>query len=328
MSDTILDGASSPDISAPVDSPVDPASELLEGESLDDVESEESKPAEASKKDPETPVKRKYKYVADKNEIEEELDDAEIAKRLSLAKGAQSRFQKAAEAEKEKAQLEGEVKQLLDLLKTNPLALLKNPELGVDVRKLVEDYIKEDFANQEKAKQDAAKTPEQKALEAAIAEAEETKKELARIKKESADREFEAATKREMESYQNEFRKAITAGDLPDSPYIMSKMADMMLTATKAGVQVTPAELVPLVREQYIEEFKSMIGAKVPDEVIEEILGGERIKALRSKQLARLKTTTPIPEPIKEVRSQPVEPKETEKSEKQLSFRDVFGINI
>jgi len=324
MSETNMESVAAPvELDAPIEN--NSETELLEGESLDDIESEEPKPAPVE--EPKS-TKRKYVYRADGQDISEELDDAELTKRLALSKGAMSKMQKAAEAEKEKAQLEGEVKQLLDLLKTNPLALLKNPELGVDVRKLVEDYIKEDFANQEKAKQDAAKTPEQKALEAAIAEAEETKKELARIKKESADREFEAATKREMESYQNEFRKAITAGDLPDSPYIMSKMADMMLTATKAGVQVTPAELVPLVREQYIEEFKSMIGAKVPDEVIEEILGGERIKALRSKQLARLKTTTPIPEPIKEVRSQPVEPKETEKSEKQLSFRDVFGINI
>ena len=273
MSDSIMDAVSAPIVEtsteAPVTSPAD--SELLEGESLDEVKSEETSKTAEEKKAEEI-LKKKFRYKADGQDIEEELDDTELTKRLSLAKGAQLKMQQAAEAQKQKDALEGEVKQLLEMLRTNPLGLLKNKELGVDVRKLVEDYIKEDFAEQERAKQDASKTPEQKALESAIKEAEEAKKELERIKKESADREFEAATKREMESYQNEFRKAISAGDLPESPYIMAKMADMMLTATKAGVAVTPAELVPLVREQYIQEFKAMIGAKVPDEVIEEIL--------------------------------------------------------
>ena len=80
--------------------------------------------------------------------------------------------------------------------------------------------------------------------------------------------------------------------------------------------------------EQYIQEFKAMIGAKVPDEVIEEILGGERIKSLRSKQLARLKTSTPVPEPIKEIRSEPISEKDLNKEEKISTFEQVFGKNF
>lgn len=310
-------------ISAPVaeSAPVDTSSELLEGETLE---------SEIPTEKPEAPQKRKFKYKADAQEIEEELDDAEIIKRLSLAKGAQSRIQKAAEVEKQKAALEADVREMMLQLQKNPLAVLKNPNLGVDLRKVVEEYIREDLAEQEKVLEENKKTPEQKEFERLMKENEEAKKELERIKKEASEKELQERTNKEKETYTREFKDAIAAGDLPDNPYIMSKFADMMIVAAKAGVSVTPKELIPLVREQYINEFKGMIGSQLPDEVIEEILGGDRIKSLRSKQLARLKQTIPTPEPIKKAIETPSKPKEEEKkaSNEPKSMKEVFGFKL
>ena len=66
--------------------------------------------------------KKKFKYKADGAEIEEELDDAEVGNRLSLAKAAQKRMQEAASIQKQ-------TQAFYEALQKDPLSVLTDPKV-------------------------------------------------------------------------------------------------------------------------------------------------------------------------------------------------------
>src|SRR5690606_1378668 len=87
-----------------------------------------------------------------KKAIELDLDNEDEVKRyLSKAMAADEKFQEAAMTRKQ-------AEQLVTLLRENPLAVLKHPELGLDVKALATQILNQELDEMQKS-------PEQKKLE-------------------------------------------------------------------------------------------------------------------------------------------------------------------
>jgi hypothetical protein len=121
-------------------------------ESNDD-EDEDSDDEEESKKKP-APGKRLFKYKADDQEFEEELDDEEIGKRLSLAKGAQRRMADAAAAIKKAETTETRAAEIFRGFANNPRIMFEHAGIkGQDyfdwVATEMERYVEESYLTDE-----------------------------------------------------------------------------------------------------------------------------------------------------------------------------------
>src|SRR5439155_16062490 len=75
---------------------------------------------------------RKLKLKVDGRE--EELPEEEVVKWAQMGRAAQKRFQEASEKRKQ-------AEDFIRMLKEDPISVLSNPAIGVDFRKLAEEYL-------------------------------------------------------------------------------------------------------------------------------------------------------------------------------------------
>lgn len=251
-------------------------------------------------------------------EIEEslpfEIPDSEEAKaymtkQLQMSKLAQSKAQ-------EYSQLEQEVRQFVEQLKKNPRKVLSDPNIGIDLKKLAAEMIEEEIEN-------AKKSPEQIEKEKLQARLEELEEERKREQEEFRQREFERLQQQEFERYDVMIGQALEKSDLPKSPYVVKKMADYMLMGLNKGLDIGPADVLPLVREEILGDIKDMFGA-MPEEVIEGIVGKDVISRIRKKSVAKAKQNpaTLSKSSVKDVARKAAEPTETKKK----TIKELFGV--
>ena len=225
----------------------------------------------------------KLKLKVDGQDFDEELpfelpDDPEViaymTKQLQMSKMAQKRAQSY-------SQLESNVNNFIEELQKNPRKVLSDPRYGIDLKKVAAEMIEEEINN-------SKKSPEQLKAESLEAELKELRDSRDKEKKSSEEREFERLQQQEAERYDVQMTRALEKSDLPKSPYVVKKMADYMLLALQNGVDASPEEVLPLVREEILEDIKSMF-AVMPEDVVEGIIGKDTIKKIRQRQVANAK---------------------------------------
>lgn len=263
---------------------------------------------------------RKLKLKVDGQELEEELpfeidDNPEaveyMTRQLQMSKAAQKRMG-------EHAQLQKEVKYFLEELRKNPKKILADPSIGIDVKQLAAQIIEEEIANSQKS-------PEQLEKERLEAELRTLQEEREQEREELRQKEFERLQEIEYERYDNLMSKALETSDLPKSPYVVKKMADYMLLGLNEGIDVSPEDVLPLVREEIQNDLREMF-AVMPDEVIEKIVGKEVFNRVRKKNVAKAKTApTPVKSAIKDTGASSKSAASNNSVEKK-SFRDFFGV--
>jgi hypothetical protein len=281
-----------------------------EGEKPADLSADPKLPKAEAKK--EAARIKKLKLKVDGKELEEEVnldDDEYLTKQLQLAKAAQKRMG-------EYANLEKQVKAFLDELKKNPRKVLSDPNIGIDVKQLAASIIEEEIENSKKSPEQL----EREKLETRLRELEEERK---KEKEDFQTKEFERLQQQAYERYDMQMSQALEKSDLPKSPYIIKKMADYMLMGLNEGLDITPEDVLPLVREEMQNDLKQMF-AVMPDEVIESIVGKDVFNRIRKKSVAKAKTPpTPLKSSVKDTGG-------TNKGEatpvKKQSFRDFFGV--
>ena len=262
---------------------------------------------------------KSLKIKVDGQEFEErlpfEIDDTKeareyMAKQLQMSKVAQKRMG-------EKAQLEGEVRQFLDLLKKDPKKLLSDPTYGVDLKKLAAQMIEEEIAN-------AAKSPEQLEKERYQKELAELKEQRAKEKEEYEKREFERVQQLEYERYDSLMTQALEKSDLPKSPYVVKKMADYMLMGLQEGMDISPEDVLPLVRDEILEDIRQM-AQSMPLETIEKLFGGDVLSKIRKKNVAKAKASPQTAKgKLPDVGATPAEKKKDEP--KKMTIKQLFGV--
>lgn len=179
------------------------------------------------------------------------------------------------------SQLEKEVKTFIEELRKNPKKVLSDPNIGLDMKKLAAEVIEEEIANSQKS-------PEQLEREKLQNELKELKEQREKEKEADQKKEFDRIQEREFERYDTLMTQSLEKSDLPKSPYVVKKMADLLIMGLQAGVDVTPDDVLPLVREEIQNDLKQMF-AVMPDEVIEKIVGKDIFTRIRKKNIAKTK---------------------------------------
>lgn len=260
-------------------------------------------------------LKKKLKLKVDGEEIEEEIDlanEEELVRRLQKAKAFDKRAGEFTGFKKN-------VENFFNELKSNPFEVLQN--LGFNVDEMSEQHLT-------KKVEELKKSPQQ-------LEQEKMQKELETLRKEKED-----ATKRaeqaEMEKLRNQQAAEIetdivtalkaSTTSLPESPFVISRIAQSMLLAMKKGYHnVTAKDVIPVVEKQFKDELQQIFG-KLPEEILEQLIGNPNIERLRKhrikrKQESQTKTANQISKDVGKTSTNDKKP------EKKISYKDFFKVH-
>lgn len=259
---------------------------------------------------------RKYQIKVDGQEREIDLDsmnDDELVKRVQLAEAAHRRMQEAAEQRKQ-------VESLFKLLKENPIEALKNPALGVDVRKMVEDQILREYEESQLSE------PERKAkeLERQLQERERKIQEYEQAKASEAQRQLE---ERVFQETQRQFVAALDAADLPRNQETIYMMADVARLNLENGIELSPAQMAAEVKDR-LTQMHTHIVRGLDGEKLMSYLGDEVITKVLKYALERVKAQEnntafkpPVQQPENDLKTQTANDRRRDMRDARKYFR-------
>lgn len=315
-----------PQSSAPIQETESSTSESSETESTNQVEQTTEAQAKAVDADPtltkteKQEIKKRLKSLklkVDGKEFNEELpfeidDDPKaieyMTKHLQMSKMGSKRAQ-------DYSKLEKDVQDFVERLRKNPAEVLSDPSIGIDIKQLAAKVIENEIEN-------AKKSPEQLEKEKLELELKKIKDEREKEKKDSQAKELERLQQQEYERYDVLLTQALETSDLPKSPYIVKKMAEYMIMGIQEGIDVTPNDVVPLVREEMQNDLREMF-AIMPEDVIEQIIGKDVISRIRKKNLAKAKQA---PQTVNSVKDSGKSDTPKVENAKKMTIKELFGI--
>lgn len=312
--------------SAPIESEVSEASdassdvEEVSDEAIDAASAEETvDPKEAKKvKEEIKNLKKKLKAKVNGRQIDVEIDpnnEEELLRYVQKALASDEKFEEAANLRKS-------VSQLVEALKTNPLEILRRPELGIDIKALAEQVLNQEL-------EDMSKTPEQKKLEEMerkLKEYEEERTKLEEAKRQAEISKFQEEAFRQLDE---DITGALATSDLPKSPYVIKRIADTMIEAVNLGyADVSVKDILPIVEQQIQEEIRNMFEV-APEDVLEKLtdkyVGKSTLNKMRQKRLAKTKKPVETAKNVKETGTTSKTEANKQSTDSKKKFNDLFG---
>lgn len=239
-----------------------------------------------------------------------EVDDAQLEWMTKQRQKAMLADHKA----NEYSQLEREVGAFIQELRANPKKALSNPAIGLDIKQFAAQILQEEI-------EQSQKSPEQIEKEGLEAELRAIREEREKEKQDMSAKELERLTEREYERYDNLMSSALENSDLPKSPYIVKKMTELMMLGIENNIDVSPADIIPMIREEMHRDIQEMFQV-MPAEVIEQIIGKANLDKLRKKRVAGAKPPVPVRSALADVGTRKTEDK---KPQEQKTMKDFFG---
>lgn len=233
-------------------------------------------------------------------------NDEEMKKYFQKALASDESFQQAAEVRKA-------AMQFIDELRKNPRKVLNDPNIGVDLKKLAEEIMNEQL-------QDMEKTPEQREREKLQKELEEMKRQRDDEKKQWEEKEFERLQAQHEQQLETDISAALDIGGLPKTARTVKAMAEMMMIALENGIELTPKEIVPIIKNNTLSEFKEVVNS-LGDDQLEDFLGKEVIARLRKKNVSKAKAIETA-SAIKSTGNEVKKAQEPKEKGKQQTVRD------
>lgn len=274
---------------------------------------EAAKATKEQKKEEKKANKKKFKIKVDQKEEDFEIDldnEEDLKKHVQLSRVAQKRMA-------EMSDLKKDVTDLITRLNADPFSVLSDKEsgLGLNIDDLVRQYVEKKLA-------DAEKTPEQLEKERLAAELKSIKDER---EKEKADRKREqesAALQSEVVRYDNLMTKALENSEFKKpSPYLINKMTDYMVLGVQNKIDLTPEDILPLIREDVKNEIRELINS-APEEVIEEMFGNQIFDRMRKKHVTKAKQAPVHASSVKDIGSKG---KSNEPAKEKVPMKKFFG---
>lgn len=244
--------------------------------------------------------------------VDIDMDDEEQVKSyLQRALASDEKFQEAATYRKQS-------EQLVEMLQKDPLSILRNPALGLDIRKLAEQVLLQDLEEQQKS-------PEQRKIE----EYEKKLKDYeGRMEKEEKDRkqaQLSEAQKRHETEIEDSMVKALQSNDIPAEPFFIRRLADVWTSAIESGWEdATIEDIMPYVKHRMDNDFKSLLDKHRDPEKLEKLLGKDILNNYRKSSVAKVKA---VPKSLTSLATETAKP--TEKKDvapvKKLKITDIAG---
>lgn len=227
---------------------------------------------------PEETTLRKFKVKVDGEELE--VDEDELLKGYQSSKSAQKKFSEAAMMRKQ-------AEKFVELLKTDPVKVLTDPDIGVNFRELAEKYLVEQL-------QEELLTPEER-------EVREVKRKLREYEdKERLTREEQEKAQYEelLNHYQQDFTKQITTAlestGLPQNEATIGRMANYYYQilqskdiADEVKDNITFTDVAQLVQEDYQNELKRLVSSSNMETLVK-LMGEDQVKNIRKWDLERV----------------------------------------
>lgn len=216
---------------------------------------------------------RKIKYVIDQQEYEEELSDEDLIKGYQMGKGAQKKFNEAAQMRKQS-------EKFIQMLKDSPQDVFA--ELGMDPRGWAEQYLVDQLTEQMMDPKDKELRDTKKQLEAI----ENERKKVEEAKQSEV---YDQLVTHYQEDFQKQIIDTLNSSNLPRTEHTVSRMAYYMSKALDAGLaDVTFADIAPLVKNDYEKEVQSLFGTTDIEKLIN-LVGEDSIKKIRSYDIDKAK---------------------------------------
>lgn len=226
-------------------------------------------------------MKRKLKLKIDGEEVEEEIDLSDedaLRRHLQLSKVAQKRMSEAARERKR-------AEEFMHRLKSNPIEVLNDPDLGVNFREIAEQYLAEQLEQE-------MMSPEEKRIKQAEQIIREREEEQRKAKEREQNEEVERLKNHYSQDYEKKITTALETGGLPKTPKTVRRMAELMKMNLSHGLDLEPTDLVTLVREDYVKEIKEIFGSSEGDQLLG-LLGDDIANKIRKSDLQKLKSKMP-----------------------------------
>lgn len=219
---------------------------------------------------PVVPPPKMMKLKLDGKDVE--MSEAEVISYAQQGKASGQRFQEA-------AAMKRQADELLKFAKDNPKEFFA--KTGMNARQWAEEYLISEL-------QIEAMSPEQKKAR----ENEEKLRKYETDEKSRKDQETQAErdklTNQKREEFDVMFTKALFESGLPRTPYTVKRMAELQLINIKQKLELGPGQLAKLVREDYANEQKALLGGLDGDQLLE-FLGPDTVKKLSKAQISKLK---------------------------------------
>ena len=286
MSDTNSAASAAPAAAVDTSTPAPETTETPEIEGLeasDNTEevveteetTEEAKPTQAEVKKMLKSFELKVNGKSKKVDLDMENEE-QVKSYLQKALAADEKFQEASTYKKQ-------AEQLVEMLQNNPMAILKNPALGLDIRKLAEQVLLEDLEEQQKS-------PEQKKLEEYEKKLKDYEEKHANEEKARKAAQLAESQRRQQEEIENSMIKALEANDIPAEPYFIRRVADVWTSAIESGWEdATLEDIMPYAKSRMDNDFKSLVGKYSAPDKLEKLLGKDVLTNYRKTAVAKVK---------------------------------------
>lgn len=215
---------------------------------------------------------RMWKVPVSGKEIE--VDEKELVSSYQLKKASDERFMQAAEMRKQSEQF---ISQLKD--KSQAFALLE--KMGHDPRALAEEFLLERMRESMADPKDLKLSKLERELAA------EREEKLA-AKAEQQRQQMERDVERHKQQLSKSIVDTLEKSDLPKNENTVKRMAYYMHRALGLGYEISPQEALESVRNDYLEEHKSLLG-QLDGEKLAQLLGNDFVKKIRNWDVGRVK---------------------------------------
>ncbi|MDW8347627.1 MAG: hypothetical protein RML94_11775 [Bacteroidia bacterium] len=234
-------------------------------------------------------LRKKFQLKVNNKVKELEVDlgnEEEIKKYLQKALAADEKFQEA-------AQIRKYMESLVTALKTDPIAVLSHPDLGIDVKKLAEMVLAKEI-------EESQKSPEQKRIEELERKLKEKEEKERMMEEQQRLLELQKLEQEMFDNLDKEISEALKNSSLPKSPYIVKRIADTMLSAIEMGYpDVTVKQILPFVEQQIYSELQNIFDSSPEDilpSLLERFAGKKNLDRYRKSILSKLKAK-PVEKP-------------------------------
>lgn len=201
-------------------------------------------------------------------------DLQEITRLAQLGAASNEKFQEAAAIKKD-------VQSLFDTLRTNPGKVFRDPALGKLFKEAAEQYLYEEYS-MESLPQDQREGIQAKRRLAEI-EAEQQEQ----IQAQQA--EYEAQQREQYrQQFSNQIQETLKIGKLPENEWTVKRMAFYLQQAISQGVKPTSEQLANRVRNDLLEEHKTLISQTDDIESLIGIVGKDNIDRIRKHNIQKI----------------------------------------
>lgn len=273
----------------------------------------QEQPASEAKPEPKRVKELKFKsHGKDVSEVlpfeipEEHMDY--LVKKFQLSDAAQQAMQENSTNKKR-------VEQFFDSFQKDLKGSLVN--MGVDPKKFAAEIIEEEIKRQQM-------TPEQKELEQLRSDKKKLEDERKQEKEDADKRELENLQKMEYTKIESQITDAISKTTLPKQPYVVKRVAEYLLMANQANIEVSAAEVMPLVEADIKGALQTLISA-LGEDAVEDFIGKDIFNKVRKRNVAKAKSAPVTPATAKGQTKEVSQKAESKEPTQKKTFKEFFG---